>query len=363
MDTKAWGHELDEIWPDEECPNIGTSSPEINGKHSDLNECKESCLTKHRCNAINYHAVGDICVMRSCKAMNHPTNHNSWSNPGWVGYRLKMDKPEIESELEAMLKDSAENTPAAAAAASAAVATVKAKEEAFEKKEAEEEEEATGDTAKEEVAKEEAVAKKEAAKEEAAMKEAAKKRAAAKVEAEKKEAAKKTAAAKEEASKTEAANKAAAAKEEAAKKAAAKKTAVAKEEAAKKEAANKAAAAKEEAAKEEAANEKKAEAAKKAAKSAANAKVEAIKAEAAKKAPPPPFSYTDVGMFSTCQAKEAQTVVGKKSFRNDFIQLCSGFLHFFFLDRFCSKAHTSNPLWRAKLLLKSTYSLSTFFAH
>ena len=39
------------------------------------------------------------------------------------------------------------------------------------------------------------------------------------------------------------------------------------------------------------------------------------------------------------------------------------FCTFFFLDRFCSKAHTSNPLWRAKLLLKSTYSLSTFFAH
>jgi len=328
LDTKAWGHELHHIWPDEECPNIGMRGPEIDGTHLDLNECKEMCLTTPLCNAVNYDAAKVACVMRSCKAMYHPTNHNSWANKGWVGFRLKMSKAEIEADLEAAgvsiadeaaeaaIAAEASVTPAPAAtedgafaAADAAAAVALAKKEAVAqaaaaKDEAAEKEAATkAAAAKEEAAKEEAEKKQTLAKE----KEAVAKEEAARTEAAKKEAVAQAAAAKDEAAEKEAAQKAAAAKEEAAKEEALKKQtlakekeAVAKEEEARTEAAKKAAAAKEEAAKEEAEKEetlakeeeaaaKEEEAKEKAAKKEAAveeaaAKDEAAEKEAAKKA-------------------------------------------------------------------------------
>jgi hypothetical protein len=183
LDRKAWGHHLNHIWPDKECPNIGMRGPEIDGTRLDLEECKELCLTTKTCNAVNYNAEKVTCVMRTCKAYKHATNHNTWSNSGWVGFRMKMTKPEIEAALvkcKAPPAPPVAKPPATEAGAFAAAAKKEGhenEEEAFEEEESPDFEAAEAATAKKEAANGDSFKEEEKAfaqEEEAAEKQAAK---------------------------------------------------------------------------------------------------------------------------------------------------------------------------------------------
>ena len=74
------------IWTNDECPNIGSDDS------NSLDKCKQSCLDKNGCTAINY-KDGVNCVLRQCT---EPVPNPSWSLNGYEGHYLtKGTKKEI----------------------------------------------------------------------------------------------------------------------------------------------------------------------------------------------------------------------------------------------------------------------------
>ena len=67
---------FDQIWTDEQCPNVGEGNHEGN-----LEDCKNACHLHLKCNAVNFSS--DDCVLRACPfSIPKP----KWSYKGYKGY-------------------------------------------------------------------------------------------------------------------------------------------------------------------------------------------------------------------------------------------------------------------------------------
>jgi len=83
-DTRNWSSSQNDF-SDSECPNLGVMS-------NDLQGCKDACLRRTNCTAVNYNAVTTTCVLRGCKipvkgpsSNNHDDFDGFWlSSPGYA---------------------------------------------------------------------------------------------------------------------------------------------------------------------------------------------------------------------------------------------------------------------------------------
>ena len=71
-----WIGPTENIWSDDQCPNHGI------GNNANLDRCKNSCLQKAGCTAINY-SPGTACVLRACT---QPVPAPTWQYNDYNGY-------------------------------------------------------------------------------------------------------------------------------------------------------------------------------------------------------------------------------------------------------------------------------------
>ena len=71
-----WNGPTEHIWSDGQCQNIGRDN------YYSLDQCKNACLEKTGCTAIN-RRHGNDCVFRACT---QPVPDPAWKKNGYNGY-------------------------------------------------------------------------------------------------------------------------------------------------------------------------------------------------------------------------------------------------------------------------------------